>query len=101
MQTTAVLFERPGKLAVRQLSLRAQGDSDVVVETIVSGISTGTEKMLFEGSMPSFPGMGYPLVPGYESVCRVIEAGPDSARQVGQLVFVPGASCFEDAAGLF
>lgn len=101
MQTTAILFERPGKLAVRQVSLKTPSNSDVVVETLVSGISTGTEKMLFEGSMPSFPGMGYPLVPGYESVGRVVEAGPDSARQVGQFVFVPGASCFEDAAGLF
>ena len=35
-----------------------------------------TEKLLWNGTMPHFPGMGYPLVPGYESVGRVIEAGP-------------------------
>ena len=32
-----------------------------------SGISTGTERLLFHGRMPAFPGMGYPLVPGYET----------------------------------
>ena len=33
--------------------------------------------------MPPFPGMGYPLVPGYESVGRVVEAGSatESARR--------------------
>ena len=101
MHTTAVLFERPGKLSVRSLSLQQPAPGDVLVETLVSGVSTGTEKMLFEGTMPSFPGMGYPLVPGYESVARILQAGPASGREVGQLVFVPGASCFEGAAGLF
>ncbi|QLF68475.1 chlorophyll synthesis pathway protein BchC [Peteryoungia desertarenae] len=101
MRTTAVLFERPGKLSVRSLSLQEPANGDVVVETLVSGVSTGTEKLLFEGKMPSFPGMGYPLVPGYESVGRVLEAGPGSGRKAGELVFVPGASCFKDAAGLF
>ena len=29
-----------------------------------SGISTGTERLLWSGRMPPFPGLGYPLVPG-------------------------------------
>jgi 3-hydroxyethyl bacteriochlorophyllide a dehydrogenase len=45
--------------------------------------------------------MGYPLVPGYESVGRIISAGPQSQRQAGQLVFVPGARCYGDVQGLF
>lgn len=101
METAAVVFERPGQLGIKRLTLSAPDRSDVVVETLWSGISTGTEKMLFDGSMPSFPGMGYPLVPGYESVARIVEAGPQSGRRVGETVFVPGANCFADAAGLF
>ncbi|MGV8938190.1 MAG: chlorophyll synthesis pathway protein BchC [Allorhizobium sp.] len=101
MDTAAVVFEKPGKVAVRRLALSALGDSDVVVETLVSGISTGTEKMLFQGTMPTFPGMGYPLVPGYETVARVVEAGAHSGQRVGATVFVPGANCFAEAAGLF
>jgi len=75
--------------------------ADVVVDVEWSGISTGTERLLFEGRMPTFPGMGYPLVPGYESVGRVAEAGPSSSRRVGERVFVPGARCFGEIRGLF
>jgi len=101
MDTTAIVFEQPGTLSVKRLALTPPNACDVVVETLFSGISTGTEKMLFDGSMPQFPGMGYPLVPGYESVATVVEAGPDSGCQTGQTVFVPGANCYSDAAGLF
>jgi 3-hydroxyethyl bacteriochlorophyllide a dehydrogenase len=45
--------------------------------------------------------MGYPLVPGYEAVGEVVEAGELSGFAVGDRVFVPGANCFEGAHGLF
>jgi 3-hydroxyethyl bacteriochlorophyllide a dehydrogenase len=51
--------------------------------------------------MPHFPGMGYPLVPGYESVGRVVEATAGSGLEVGDRVFVPGARCFGEVRGLF
>jgi 3-hydroxyethyl bacteriochlorophyllide a dehydrogenase len=51
--------------------------------------------------MPPFPGMGYPLVPGYESVGRIMAAGAGAERGVGEMVFVPGASCFKQLRGLF
>jgi 3-hydroxyethyl bacteriochlorophyllide a dehydrogenase len=51
--------------------------------------------------MPDFPGMGYPLVPGYESAGRVRIAGPESGRRGGDFVFVPGARCFGPVRGLF
>ncbi len=72
-----------------------------MVDISWSGISTGTERLLWTGRMPPFPGMGYPLVPGYESVGRVCEAGTRSGSRVGELVFVPGARCFGDVRGLF
>lgn len=51
--------------------------------------------------MPEFPGMGYPLVPGYESVGRVVESADSDHIGVGQRVFVPGASCFGAIRGIF
>jgi 3-hydroxyethyl bacteriochlorophyllide a dehydrogenase len=101
MYASAIVFERPGEVAVRRLVLHDPGPADVVIDTLASGVSTGTEKMLFQGTMPRFPGMAYPLVPGYETVGRVVQAGPDSGHLVGETVFVPGASCYADAAGLF
>ncbi|MFX8102727.1 alcohol dehydrogenase catalytic domain-containing protein, partial [Acinetobacter baumannii] len=76
------------------LRLPALQDDDVGVEVEYSGISTGTERLIWNGTMPMFPGMGYPLVPGYEAVGRVMAVGPASANWVGQRVFVPGARCF-------
>lgn len=101
MNTTAVVLEQPERLVLSQLVLADPGDQDVVVNMEWSGISTGTEKLLWSGRMPSFPGMGYPLVPGYESVGRVVEAGAHSGLDIGERVFVPGANCFGDVRGLF
>lgn len=101
MNTMAVVLEQPERLVLSRLDLCAPGDEDVVVDIEWSGISTGTERLLWSGKMPPFPGMGYPLVPGYESVGRIQSAGPSSGARVGELVFVPGANCFGEVRGLF
>jgi 3-hydroxyethyl bacteriochlorophyllide a dehydrogenase len=101
MNTLAVILEAPERLALRTLELTPAGPSDVIVEIHYSGISTGTEKLLWTGKMPPFPGLGYPLVPGYESVGRIIDAGPEAQGRIGDWVFVPGANCYQDARGLF
>lgn len=101
MQTMAIVLEQPEHIAFSRLDLTPPGDDDVVVDIEFSGISTGTEKLLWNGRMPTFPGMGYPLVPGYESVGRVVQAGAKAAHQVGERVFVPGARCYGEVRGLF
>jgi bacteriochlorophyllide a dehydrogenase len=101
LQSSAIIFEAPGRLVMRKTALKAIGFSDVLVEIQYSGISTGTEKLLWTGTMPSFPGMGYPLVPGYESVGRIVDAGAEARGRIGEWVFVPGANCYHDARGLF
>ncbi|WP_439107006.1 chlorophyll synthesis pathway protein BchC [Congregibacter sp.] len=98
---TAVVFEKPGVMALRNVGLIEPGDCDCVVEVLWSGISTGTERLLWDGRMPAFPGLEYPLVPGYESVGRVVEAGSTGLRQEGDLVFVPGSAGYTDVRGLF
>jgi 3-hydroxyethyl bacteriochlorophyllide a dehydrogenase len=101
MKTLAVVLEQPERLALAHLDLTPAAAGDVIVDIAYSGISTGTEKLLWTGRMPSFPGMGYPLVPGYESVGTVTSAGPLSGHRVGDHVFVPGARCFGEVRGLF
>ncbi|MGB7206324.1 MAG: alcohol dehydrogenase catalytic domain-containing protein, partial [Anderseniella sp.] len=101
MKPLAVVLEAPEKLDVRPVLLAAPHDGDVVVDVEWSGISTGTERLLYTGAMPQFPGMGYPLVPGYECVGRVSKGDPDFDLKEGDRVFVPGARCFGDIKGLF
>lgn len=101
MNALAVILEGPERLALRQLELTPSGPGDVVIDIAWSGISSGTEKLLWNGKMPEFPGMGYPLVPGYESIGRIVDAGSDVRGRIGDWVFVPGANCYRDARGLF
>ncbi len=101
MRTKAVILNAPGELGVESVTLTAPARGDIVVRVLHSGISTGTEKLFWTGEMPPFPGMGYPLIPGYEAAGEVVEAGPDSGFCVGEHVFVPGANCYDGAFGLF
>jgi 3-hydroxyethyl bacteriochlorophyllide a dehydrogenase len=101
LDSLALVIEAPGHLALRQLGLLEMQEADILVATEWSGVSTGTERLLWQGRMPSFPGLGYPLVPGYESVGRVVDAGALARGLIGSRVFVPGASCYVDARGLF
>jgi 3-hydroxyethyl bacteriochlorophyllide a dehydrogenase len=101
METTAVLLTEPESLSLESLRLRTPEPDEAVIEIAYSGVSAGTERLFWSGKMPPFPGMGYPLVPGYESIGEVVEAGPQSGRRVGERVFVAGADCYEEARGLF
>jgi bacteriochlorophyllide a dehydrogenase len=102
VDTNAVILSGPQSLELGTVGLKAPVAGDVVVRVRHSGISTGTEKLFWLGTMPPFPGMGYPLVPGYESFGEVVETCGETGLAVGDHVFVPGANCFEDGVrGLF
>jgi bacteriochlorophyllide a dehydrogenase len=99
--TRALLIERPHTSQVSDVVIEQGGSRDIVVDIAWSGVSTGTERLLWTGAMPPFPGMGYPLVPGYESVGQVVTAGEDSGHAVGSYVFVPGSRCIRGVRNLF
>lgn len=101
MKTQAVVFDRPQHLSLRMLDLPELGEGEVSVAVEYSGISTGTERMLWDGTMPTFPGMGYPLVPGYEAVGRVTQIGQGVDLKVGQRLFVPGTNRWQGVHSLF
>ena len=101
MLTDAVLLKGPKELEVETLTLVEPGENDLIIDISHSGISTGTEKLFWSGQMPPFPGMGYPLVPGYEAAGEVVEAGHLTGYKPGDRVFVPGANCYDGAFGLF
>jgi 3-hydroxyethyl bacteriochlorophyllide a dehydrogenase len=102
MKAQAIVFEAPKSISVRSLELAPMGARDVEVAVSFSGISTGTERLLWDGTMPPFPGLSYPLVPGYETVGTVASMGPDvTGLSVGDLVFLPGSYAFQGAQNIF
>ena len=104
MKASAIVFQSPCVLSVQELEMHGATEGDIEVEVNFSGISTGTERLLWDGSMPAFPGMGYPLVPGYETVgqvSRIHGQSADCSLKIGDTVFVPGSKCFEGVHNLF
>jgi threonine dehydrogenase-like Zn-dependent dehydrogenase len=97
MKRTAVAFwlRAPGRGELREVELPERGADDVLVRTSYTGVSRGTETLVFDGRVPvsqytamrapfqdgDFPG---PVKYGYLSV-GVVEEGP--ARLLGRTVF--------------
>ena len=104
LEATAFWVERPGVGALRHESLPQVGDGDVLVTTLYTGVSRGTETSVFGGHVPEserermrapfqqgdFPG---PVKYGYLNV-GLVERGPESLT--GQVVFTlfPHQSAF-------
>lgn len=101
VKTKAVILQGPKRLAFGEVDLTPPSAQDLVVQVAYSGISTGTEKLFWSGDMPPFPGMGYPLIPGYEAAGEVISAPRNCEFRAGDHVFVPGANCYGAIKGLF
>ena len=102
MKAQAIVFEAPKSIAVRTLELAPMGARDVEVAVSFSGISTGTERLLWDGTMPPFPGLSYPLVPGYETVGTVAQMGAEvTGLSLGDLVFLPGSYAFQGVQNIF
>jgi 3-hydroxyethyl bacteriochlorophyllide a dehydrogenase len=97
----AIVFEAPQVLSVQTLEVKAFEANDIEVAVRFSGISTGTERLLWDGTMPPFPGLGYPLVPGYETVGQVVRVGEGASVEVGDHVFVPGSYTFQGVRNIF
>jgi len=79
-------FVEPGRVSVDTESLEGPDAGEVLVETVLSAVSPGTEKLVYRGEVPSgLPadstleslsgGLDFPLLYGYASVGRVTDVG--------------------------
>ncbi len=89
MKTKAIVIPAVDTVEVREVELKPLGVDDVLVRTTLTGISAGTERMLLKGVMPH-PMLQFPVVPGYETVGEVIEAGDNAHDWLGKRVYVGG-----------
>jgi len=89
-------FIAPKKLEVREFELPAINENEVLVESLYSAISAGTEMLVYRGEFPNLEdvhdnfssGLKYPTPYGYACVGKVIEIGKKvSAEWKDKLVF--------------
>jgi len=72
----AVISE-PGVVEIGRTPDHKVSPGHLLIETHVSGISSGTELMVLDGRLPNIARgfVRYPLVPGYENVGQVVSVG--------------------------
>jgi 3-hydroxyethyl bacteriochlorophyllide a dehydrogenase len=89
MKTKAIVIPAANTVEIREVELKPLGADDVLVKTTLTSISAGTERMLMRGVMPH-PMLQFPVVPGYETVGEVIDAGAEAQDWLGRRVYVGG-----------
>lgn len=99
MKTTAVVFPEACKFELRELTLPDPGPGDIVVRTLVSAISPGTERWTLVGK---HIGTKFPCVPGYHRVGVVESAGRDVTQfKPGDVVYGTGGSWAEEIVSMW
>jgi len=113
MERRVLYFTAPGQVSVQTEALPTPRAGELLVRTLLSAISPGTELLLYRGEFPadltldeniaSLQGKSsYPLKYGYSCVGEVIAAGPGvDPAWAGRLVFAfqPHASHFVSKLG--
>jgi 2-desacetyl-2-hydroxyethyl bacteriochlorophyllide A dehydrogenase len=112
MHAETLFFTAPRTVEVRRIPLAPPQPGEVRVQTLVSGISAGTEMLMYRGQFPKGLAadatisalqdeMRYPFPYGYAAVGRVVEVGDTiPAKMVGQHVFSFQPHCAEFVTSL-
>jgi len=89
MHRKTIYFTAPKQIEICEESLPVLGTDEVLVETICSAISAGTEMLIYRGQFPNqvdaidsiSSGLHYPTSYGYANVGRVMEIGKTVDRE--------------------
>lgn len=90
MEARQVTFTAAGKAKLRPITFDGSGlgQNEVVVRSLMSLVSPGTEGASFQGLlMPGGAEQRYPQTPGYANVGEIVASGPHSGFAVGDRVF--------------
>ena len=112
MKSRTLVFAGPGQIVIEEQPAGTPRGDQLLVQTQFSGISTGTELLIYrgeappemqaDGNLPALAGtLAFPLYYGYAAVGEVIALGPEAPSELlGRSVFAfhPHASHFLVAA---
>jgi 2-desacetyl-2-hydroxyethyl bacteriochlorophyllide A dehydrogenase len=99
MERQSLYFLAPGNVDVRQEQLAPPNPNQVLVRTLVSGISSGTEMLLYHGQFPENMDLDenidtlasvatYPIKYGYSAIGEIVDRGEAVSQDwIGKRVF--------------
>ena len=98
MKARVLYFQAPRRIEIRDQDVSEPGEGEVRIETDLSGISAGTELLLYRGQLPggtildeALPSLSgkvdYPLAYGYAVIGRVVAQGTGVGDLLGRRVF--------------
>ena len=74
-----IVFTEQNKVAVEEFDMPEIGENDILFQTEISQISTGTELTMLQGNVePDTPwakSLKYPAYPGYSNVSKIVKVG--------------------------
>ncbi|MFW6126064.1 MAG: zinc-binding alcohol dehydrogenase, partial [Chloroflexota bacterium] len=100
MKSRSLWFGQARQIELREEELGSPGDHDILVAALYSGISHGTEMLVYRGEAPRYltvdpsvdtmeGSFGFPIKFGYSSVGQVAKRGPGvTGLRCGDTVFV-------------
>lgn len=109
MLSKQLWFTSPGNVEIKEQDISGPNENEVLVESIYSAISTGTELLIYRGQFPTDIALdaaiddlksqagSFPIRYGYASVGTIVQVGSKvDASVIGKTVFafIPHASHF-------
>ncbi|MCD6407879.1 zinc-binding dehydrogenase [bacterium] len=85
MKTKAVVFTSPCKFSLEEITLKKMRENEMLVRTLITAISPGTERWILKGK---HIGTKFPNIPGYHRIGIVEECGKNVKKfQPGDIVY--------------
>jgi len=85
MKAKCIVFAKPEQVEIGEIEVESPTPEQIVTKTLMTGVSTGTETRVYRGKQER---SDFPLIPGYENLGEVIDAGEKSGFRTGQRAFV-------------
>ncbi len=90
MRATAILFTAPDEVACGTVEIPEPHEDELLIEAMYTCISPGTELRTLAGKQAGT--RGWPLIPGYSMVGRVVRGGAGARYEPGTIVFCKGTA---------
>jgi len=93
MKSKTIIFTGPFQVELGEIDVPNPQGAELLIKTLYTGVSTGTETRVLSGKQS---GSEFPLIPGYENIGEVVEAGKDATLKPGDIVFNMGSKFTAD-----